>query len=69
MSWLAGLLGFAFGAFAHQELTRWLRRKRRQILSNWEPGMTIITSDGETLYVCAIEPTDSPREPEAKSEG
>lgn len=39
-------------------LRDWLERRRRRVLSNWEPGMKIETSDGETLYLVAVEPTE-----------
>ena len=44
-------LGFALGWLANDYLVR----KRRKILSNWEPGMVITMGDGERLYVCAVE--------------
>jgi hypothetical protein len=59
MMWLQWAAGLAMGLGFGWQLCAWLERKRRRVLSNWEPGMVITMSSGETLYVCAVEPSDS----------
>jgi len=50
-----GLACLAIGLGLGWSVCDFFWRKRQRILSNWEPGMIITTSDNERLYVCAVE--------------
>lgn len=50
------VIGWGFGMGTGWTLHKmWARRQLRRLRSNWEPGLTITTSDGETLYVSHVE--------------